>query len=100
MSQPYVAMRSGQIKPGMKDELAARINELALPMVKRTDGLLAFYAVIGEDERVTTVSVYRDRAAAEAGNRTMLPWIREHLGHLMAAPPTGVEGAVVAQAFA
>jgi hypothetical protein len=54
--------------------------------------------IVGADDRVTVVSVYATKAAAEQSNQRIVPWIKEHLGPFMAGPLDASEGAVLVTA--
>jgi hypothetical protein len=94
----YAAVRTGQAKPGQGAELATRARVGAIPIVRGVPGFVAYYVILSEDERVTTVTVYADRAGAEESNRRMLPWIRANLADLLSGPPSSMEGPVVVEA--
>ena len=69
-----------------------------MPIVKAVPGFVAYYVVFGEDDTITTVTIYRDKAGAEEANRRLLPWIRENLGQYLLVPPAGMAGTVVVHA--
>jgi hypothetical protein len=98
-AQAYAAVRTGKAKPGMAAELASRVQAGAVPIVRSVPGFVAYYVVHGQDDTITTVSIYRDRVGAEEANQRMLPWIRANMGDLLVSPPTGLEGAVIVQAM-
>ena len=91
----FAAVRRGKCKPGSVAELAKRANEGAIPLLTSIPGFRAYYVVYSDDDTVTTLTVYTNKAGAEEANKKMLPWIKEHLAPLLASPPEGMEGTVI-----
>jgi len=98
MTQLFAAIRRGKVKPGMGQEFAKRVEAGALPVMKKMDGFKAYYLVLGADDTVTAVSLYTNKAVAEGSTQKLMPWIKENLGPLMAAPTEAIDGAVVVSA--
>ena len=92
----YAAIRTGKAKSGSAQELAQRINTGAVPIVSSVRGFKAYYVTYGEDDTVTTVSVFDDQAGAEESNQRMLPWIKQNLAQFLVSPPEAVSGQVIA----
>ena len=91
----FAAIRRAKLKPGMADEFAKRVEAGALPVMKQMDGFNAYYLVMGADDTVIAVSLYTNKAVAEASTQKLLPWIKENLGPLMASPTDPIDGEVV-----
>jgi hypothetical protein len=95
MTQLFAAVRRGQCKPGMADEFARRVREGALPVMKAMDGFKAYYLIKGGNDVIIAVSLYSNRAVAEASTPKLMPWIKENLGPLMTAPTDPTDGEVL-----
>jgi heme-degrading monooxygenase HmoA len=72
----YAAIRQTKLKPGTSEEVIKRAREAALPLVSAVPGFKAYYMVLGDDDALTTVSVFEDKAehgplrrSADAGRR-------------------------------
>jgi hypothetical protein len=76
-------------------ELIKRAREAALPLVSAVPGFKAYYMVLGDDDALTTVSVFEDKAAADACNAKLLDWIKQNMGPYAAAPTQAAAGRVV-----
>ena len=93
----FAAIRRGKVKPGQAAEFAKRVEAGALPAMKKMEGFKAYYLIVGADDTVVAVSLFSDRAVAEASTKTLMPWIKENLGPLLASPTEPLEGEVVIQ---
>ena len=60
----YAAIRQAKAQPGSAEELTRRVHEGTLSIVSNLAGFKAFYVVYGDDDLVTTVSVFEDQTAA------------------------------------
>jgi hypothetical protein len=94
----FAAVRHGKLKPGMAGEYATRMETGALPIMKKLDGFKSYYLIVGADDTVVAVSLFTNKAAAEASMQTMTAWIKVNLGPLLVAPLETVEGTVVVAA--
>jgi len=94
-TQMFAAIRRGKVKPGMAEEFAKRVKAGALPAMRKMAGFKAYYLVMGAEDTVIAVSLFTDKAVAETSTQTLLPWIKENLGPLLASPTEPIEGEVV-----
>jgi hypothetical protein len=96
--QLFAAIRRGKVKPGMAGEFAKRVKAGALPVMQKMDGFKGYYLVAGADDTITANSLFTDKAVAETSTQTLMPWIKENLGPLLAAPPEASDGTVLVSA--
>ncbi len=75
----YAAIRQVKAKPGMADELAARIKG-AVPIVSGVSGFMGYYVIYAPDDTVTAISIFNTVAEAEESNRRALAWIEKNSG--------------------
>ncbi len=94
----FAAVRRGKLKPGMAGEYAKRMETGALPIMKKMDGFKGYYLIVGADDTIIAVSLFTNKAAAEAATKTMMAWIKVNLGPLLVAPLEAVEGTVLVAA--
>jgi len=59
------------------------------------DGFKGYFLVMGADDTVMAVSLFTNKAVAETSTQTLLPWIKENLGPLLASPTEAIDGEVV-----
>jgi hypothetical protein len=95
----FAAIRRGKVKSGMAGEFARRVEAGALPVMKKTDGFKGYYLVAGADDMIA-VSLFTNKTVAESSTATLMPWIKENLGALMASPTEPIEGEVLVSAVA
>ncbi|MGH7122733.1 MAG: hypothetical protein ACREFI_00065 [Stellaceae bacterium] len=93
--QLFAAIRRGKVLPGMGPEFAQRVEAGALPVMRQMDGFKGYYLILGPDDTVVAVSLFTNKTMAETSTQTLLPWIRENLGPLLASPTEAAEGEVV-----
>ena len=98
MAQLFAAIRRGKIKPGMAAEFAKRVEAGALPVMKKMDGFKGYYLISGADDTIFAVSLFTNQAVAESSTQTLMPWIKENLGPLLASPTEPFEGTVLVSA--
>ena len=96
--QLFTAIRRGKVKPGMADEFAKRVKAGALPVMQKMDGFKGYYLVAGADDTIIAVSLFSNRTVAEMSTQTLMPWIKENLGPLLASPTEATDGTVVVSA--
>ena len=94
------AIRRGKVKPGMAGEFAKRVGAGALPVMRKMDGFKAYYLIAAADDMIIAVSLFTDKTVAETSTATLMPWIRENLGALLASPTEPIEGEVLVSAVA
>ena len=98
MAQLFAAIRRGKVKPGMAAEFAKRVEAGALPIMKKMDGFKGYYLISGADDTVVAVSLFTNQAVAQSSTQTLMPWIKENLGPLLASPTEPFEGTVLVSA--
>ena len=96
----FAAIRRGKVKPGMAGEFAKRVEAGALPVMRKMDGFKGYYLIAGDDDTIIAVSLFTNRSVAETSTATLMPWIKENLGALLASPTEPIEGEVLVSAIA
>ena len=96
--QLFAAIRRGKVKPGMAGEFAKRVKAGALPVMQKMDGFKGYYLVTCADDAIVAVSLFTDKSVAETSTQTLMPWIKENLGPLLASPTEAFDGTVVVSA--
>ena len=88
----FAAVRRAKIKPGTASEFAKRVALGALPVMRKMDGFKGYYLIAGTDDTIIAVSLFANKAVAEASTATLMPWIKENLGALLASPTEPIDG--------
>ena len=96
--QLIAAIRRGKVKPGMANEFAKRVKAGALPVMQKMDGFKGYYLITGSDDTIIAVSLFTNKSVAETSTQTLMPWIKENLGPLLASPTEAIDGTVVVSA--
>ena len=96
--QLFAAIRRGKVKPGMANEFAKRVKAGALPVMQKMDGFKGYYLITGGDDTIIAVSLFTNKSVAETSTQTLMPWIKENLGPLLASPTEAIDGTVVVSA--
>jgi hypothetical protein len=76
----YASVRHYRVGAGSIDSLMHRVDEEFAPAVSQDPGFVAYFALDTGEATVETVSVFHDRAAAEASNELASDYVRENLG--------------------
>ena len=93
--QLFAAIRRGKVKPGMAEEFGKRVKAGALPVMQKMDGFKGYYLVSGGDDTIIAISLFTNEAVAKTSTQTLMPWIKENLGPLLAAPTEATDGTVL-----
>jgi hypothetical protein len=96
--QLFAAIRRGKVKPGMANEFAERVKAGAVPIMKKMNGFKGYYLIAGTDDTIIAVSLFSNKSTAETSTQTLMPWIKENLGPLLASATEAIDGTVVVSA--
>jgi hypothetical protein len=92
----HAAIRIYRVVPGSVDEFKRLVNETFLTIIKEAPGFQAYYSLDTGDGRVASVSVFDDRAGAEASTKMAADNIRQNMASVAPNPPEVLEGEVFA----
>lgn len=73
-------------------EVCGKIAESFVPLLRRSPGFIAYYAVDGGGGTMATVSIFSTRAMALESNDKAASWLRDNAQHLQPDPPEIVAG--------
>jgi hypothetical protein len=93
--QLFAAIRRGKVKPGMASEFAKRVEAGAVPVMQKMDGFRGYYLIAGGDDTIVAISLFTNQAVAQTSTQTLMPWIKENLGPLLASPTEPTDGTVL-----
>jgi hypothetical protein len=90
----HLSIRHYQVDPANVEEIIRRVQTTFTPVIRRAPGFVAFYAVDGGEGRITSISIFEDKAGAEASVPLAAEHISKHLAGLFPAAPQLVAGEV------
>jgi hypothetical protein len=76
----YANVRHYRVGAGSIDSLMHRVDEEFAPAISQEPGFVAYFALDAGDATVETVSIFHDKAAADASNELASSYVRENLG--------------------
>jgi heme-degrading monooxygenase HmoA len=91
----YVTVRRYKIAPGTTAELKREIQNNFVPIISKLPGFVEYYWTSSGKDEMFSVSVFTNRASAEASSGAAAEYIRKHLTALLPNPPEVATGGVV-----
>ncbi len=79
-------------------EVCRRIEISFVPLLRKSPGFVAYYAVDGGDGTMATVSIFSTEAMALESNAVAARWMLENVSELQPDPPTILAGKARVQA--
>lgn len=79
-------------------EVAQRVGEGLVPVLRKLRGFRAYYAFVGDDGRPVSVSIVENRAAAAAANEHAREWVAGNMRDLVPDPPEVMMGEMLVDA--
>ncbi len=77
-------------------EVGRRVQEGFVPLLKDIPGLVGYYWLDAGGGVMTSMSVFEDRAGAEASTEKAAAWVTENAAEFFPNPPEVTSGEVVA----
>ncbi|MCY4145522.1 MAG: hypothetical protein OXE95_06685 [Chloroflexi bacterium] len=81
------------IDPADQSEIARRVAEGFLPIMRESEGFVGYY-LLPADDKLAAVSLFESPEQAAASNEAARDFVAENLAPLLPNPPTAHEGAV------
>ena len=75
----YASVRHYRVGAGSIESLMHRVDEEFAPAIGQEPGFVAYFALDTGEATVETVSIFHDRAAADASNELASDYVRENL---------------------
>jgi heme-degrading monooxygenase HmoA len=79
----FATIRRYQGKPGNTEEVIRRVQQGLIPMLTIQRGFVSYHAIDAGNDVAISVSIYADRAAAEAANQSATSWVKQNLRDLV-----------------
>ena len=80
------------------EEVARRVGEGLVPVLRDLPGFRAYYAFVGEDNRPVSVSIVAAHADAVLANRRVRDWVASNMADLIPDPPEITMGEMLVDA--
>ncbi len=93
----YAVIRRYNIAPGSADTIVQKVNESFLPLISQAPGFIGWHLINPGDGTIASISIFEDKAGAEASTKTATDWVRQNLASLIRTAPVIMTGEVVAQ---
>jgi hypothetical protein len=77
-------------------EIGRRVAEEFVPLLKELPGFVSYYWVDAGEGVMVSMSVFEDRASADASNERAAAWVTDNAAEMMPNPPQVTAGTVVA----
>lgn len=74
------------------NEVCGKIATSFVPLLRRSPGFIAYYAVDGGGGTLATISIFSTRDMALESNEKAAKWLKENVAHLQPDPPEIVSG--------
>ena len=75
----YTSVRHYRMGAGSIDSLMRRVEEEFAPAISQESGFVAYFALKTGDAAVETISIFHDKAAADASDELASEYVRENL---------------------
>ena len=73
-------------------EVCSKIGESFVPLLRKSPGFIAYYAVDGGGDSMATVSIFSTERMALESNEIAAKWLAEHVADLQPEPPEIIAG--------
>jgi heme-degrading monooxygenase HmoA len=93
----YAVVRRYNIAPGSADTITQKVHESFLPLISQAPGFVGYYLLNAGDGTIASISIFEDKAGADASTKTATDWVRQNLASLIRTAPVIMTGEVVAQ---
>ena len=82
----FAAIRQYQVDPGSVEEVARRVEEGFVPIMRETPGFVAYFVLNAGQGEIGSVSLFEDQQSAEESNRRAEEWVSQNLSDVLPSP--------------
>ena len=75
----FTSIRKYSVKRGSAEELARRVREGFVPLIRQMDGFRGYYLLDGGPDVLITISMFESVDAAVASNEVSANWVRNNV---------------------
>jgi heme-degrading monooxygenase HmoA len=94
----FATIRKYHGQPGTIAAVARRFQEELLPQLSRQPGFVSYNVIEAPGNVGIVVTIFQDRANAEAANKTALEWARQNVAAQVGTPEVTMGEVVVSSA--
>jgi heme-degrading monooxygenase HmoA len=88
----FTCIRKYTVRRGATDELARRVDEGFVPLMRQMPGFRGYYLLDGGPDVVITISMFDSADAAFASNEISADWVRNNVLELIKGMPEVMVG--------
>lgn len=82
----FAAVRYYRTSSDSIDEVVGQIREGFVPVIRNTQGFVAYLLLAPRENEIVSVSVFEDQQSAEESNRKAQEWVSQNMSELLPAP--------------
>jgi heme-degrading monooxygenase HmoA len=75
----FISIRRYNVRRGSAEELARRVRETFVPLMRQMEGFRGYYLLDGGPDVLITISMFESADEAFASNETAADWVRENV---------------------
>ena len=91
----FTTIRKYRVRRGSVEELARRVQDGFVPLVRQMQGFKAYYLIENGSEELTTISVFSSADEALASNEKAADWVRSNVLESTRGMPEVIVGNVL-----
>ena len=91
----FTSIRKYKVRRGSAEELARRVREGFVPLVRQIPGFRGYYLLDGGPDVLITVSMFDSADEAFASNETAAEWVRDNVLEFTKGMPEVMVGDVL-----
>ena len=82
----FATIRRYQGQKGTLDDVAQQVQAELVPLLSTQPGFVSYNAINAGNDVAISMTIFRDRAAAEAANKLAADWVKKNIGTQVGAP--------------
>lgn len=94
----FAAIRYYRTAPDSVDEVARKVKEGFVPVIRDTPGFVAYFVLAPRRDEIVAVGVFEDQESAEESNKKAEEWVGHNLSELLPSPEFAAGQVVVYEA--
>jgi heme-degrading monooxygenase HmoA len=88
----FTSIRKYQVRRGAVEELARRVQDGFVPLMRQTPGFRGYYLLDGGPDVLITISMFDSADEAFASNESAANWVRNHVLEFTKGMPEAMVG--------
>lgn len=96
----YGVIRRYNTHPGMGRNIAKLVRDDFVPQLRKLPSFVGYYVLTAEDDTMASISLFRDKKAADESNHMAAEWVRRNIASMVKTAPVILSGEVSVQYLA